>query len=112
LPLAPTGRPTRVEAGFRIGVAVNTDTTVAETPWHVFGMSRCPRCGIQVPVVRLLRGGHECDPYDQRAHEAAQLEERLELLHLEVEEFLRSAEGRKRLAFARWCREHRGWGAA
>jgi hypothetical protein len=81
---------------------------VAEVPWHVFGTSRCPHCGSEVPVVRLLQGGHECAPELRGAHELARLDEQVEALHFEIDEFLDSPTGRKQLAFARWCREHRG----
>jgi hypothetical protein len=71
----------------------------------VQGTSRCPRCGSAVPVGELLAGVHECDIAQRARHEASQLDEQAELLHFELEEFLRSTEGRRRLAFARWCRE-------
>jgi hypothetical protein len=32
--------------------------------------------------------------------------EQIELMHFEVDEFLRSREARSRLAFVQWCREH------
>ena len=80
---------------------------MVDRPWYAVGTSQCPRCGVGVPVARLLGGGHECDPFDRSMHEAAQLGEQLEVLLVEIEEFLRSVEGQKQLAFARWYREHR-----
>jgi len=75
-------------------------------PWHVFGISQCPRCGADVPVAQLLRGGHRCDPAELEAREAEHLHARLAAVHVEIAEFLGSPAGRNRLAFARWCREH------
>lgn len=53
-----------------------------------------------------MRGAHECEPWQQAAYEASLLHEQVELLQFEVDEFLRSSQGRARLAFAHWCREH------
>jgi hypothetical protein len=75
-------------------------------PWHVFGISQCPRCGADVPVAQLLRGGHRCDPLDLEAREAEDLRARHAVLHAEIAEYLGSPAGQKRLAFAGWCREH------
>ncbi len=79
---------------------------MGEASWHLFGTARCPRCGAEARVTELARGAHECDPWRQAAHEARRLAEQVELLQLEVDEYLRSPGGRARLAFARWCREH------
>jgi hypothetical protein len=75
-------------------------------PWHVFGTSQCPRCGADVPVAQLLRGGHRCDPGELEAHEAEQLQARLGAVHVEIADYLESSAGSNQLAFARWCREH------
>jgi hypothetical protein len=79
---------------------------VVDRPWYVVGTSQCPQCGVEVPGARLLGRAHECDPFDRSMHEAAQLGKQLEVLLFEIKEFLRSAEGKKELAFARWYREH------
>ena len=75
-------------------------------PWHVFGTSQCPRCGADVPVAQLLRGGHRCDPAELEARGAEQVYGRLAAVHAEIADYLESPAGRTQLAFARWCREH------
>jgi hypothetical protein len=80
-------------------------TNVSDATWHVFGARQCPDCGAQVQVEELLQGTHACDPFAQQAHEAAQIAVQVELLQLEVDEFLRSPPGLSQAAFARWCRE-------
>jgi hypothetical protein len=42
----------------------------------------------------------------RQAHQAAQVLEQIAPMHFELDEFLRSPEARRRLAFAQWCREH------
>jgi hypothetical protein len=79
---------------------------MSDAPWHVFGTSQCPRCGADVPVAQLLRGGHRCDPAELEAREAEQLRARLAAVHAEIADYLASPAGRAQLAFARWCREH------
>jgi hypothetical protein len=79
---------------------------MGDTPRRLFGNLRCPECGTGVPATELLRGLHACDPDALEAHEAALLLEQIELMHFEVDEFLRSREARSRLAFVQWCREH------
>jgi hypothetical protein len=79
---------------------------MGDTPRRLFGNLRCPECGTGVPPTELLRGMHACDPDDLAAHQAVLLLEQIELMHLELDEFLHSREGSSRLAFAQWCREH------
>jgi hypothetical protein len=81
-------------------------TNVSDATWHVFGTRQCPDCGAEVPLTELLQGTHACDPYAQRAHEAAQIAVQVELLQLGIDEFLRSPTGRSHAAFASWCREN------
>jgi hypothetical protein len=79
---------------------------VSDATWHVFDARQCPDCGAKVRFEELLRGTHACDPFAQRAYEAAQIAVQVELLQLEVDEFLRSGVGLRQAAFARWCREN------
>jgi hypothetical protein len=80
-------------------------TNVSDATWHVFGTRQCPDCGAEPPPTELLRGLHTCDRYAQRAHEAAQIAVQVEVLQLEIDEFLGSPAGRSHAAFASWCRE-------
>ena len=79
---------------------------MGDTPRRLFGTIRCPECGTSVSATVFLRGLHACEPDDLEAHQAALLLEQIDLMHLEVDEFLRSREARSRLAFAQWCRDH------
>jgi hypothetical protein len=49
---------------------------------------------------------HVCDPGDLLAQEAVRLAEQIELMHFEIDEYLRSGSGRRKSRFAQWCREH------
>lgn len=73
--------------------------------WHVFGGSACPNSGVGVAIAQLLQGS-TCDAADREAHEARRLDEEIAAMFCEIEAFLRTVRGRKRLAFAAWCREH------
>lgn len=74
--------------------------------WYAFGARPCPHCGVDVPVGELLQGEHECDPDDVEEQRADEARAAVRFLTAEIAEYLSSRHGRRRLAFARWCREH------
>lgn len=70
-----------------------------EERWTGLRKKPCRRCGTEVPIVDLLVGEHFCDPDEQVRFESA-------VLQAEIAAFLASGPGRRRVDFARWCREH------
>ena len=79
---------------------------VGNAPWQLYDTGRCIRCGVCVPPADVLRDTHVCDAYDLLAHEAKRVAEQIELMHFEIDEYLRSSGGRRKSRFAQWCREH------
>ena len=74
--------------------------------WDTYGRGDCPHCGLRVSVAQLLSGTHYCEVSQRQAHESRLLADEIQATLVAVEEFLASAAGEKRLAFAAWCREH------
>jgi hypothetical protein len=79
---------------------------MADAAWHLHRQTRCADCGVGISLAEVLQETHVCDPDDRLAHEAVLLAEQIELLHFEIDEYLRSHEGQRQSRFARWCREH------
>ena len=72
--------------------------------WSTSIGPECPECGLRVPAHYMAAGLHECRPEHVIERQVEQA--RLELDH-ELVDYLDSPEAKNRLAFARWCREHR-----